>query len=122
MFNFLKNFLSLGFSKNGLSHWFWQRITAIIMTFLLIWTIVSFESSIIYFEENFSSWLKVPFNSILFIFLFIMIIHHSTLGILNIFEDYIDELNKKILLKKFIKLLSFFLIVVSCISILNIHF
>ena len=97
MLNFFKNFLSLGFSQDALNHWFWQRITAIIMIFLFIWIIISFKNLIINFEENFYLWIKVPFNSILFIFLFIIIMHHSTLGILNIFEDYIDELNKKIL-------------------------
>tara|TARA_B100000029_G_scaffold507083_1_gene591018 strand:- start:5520 stop:5888 length:369 start_codon:yes stop_codon:yes gene_type:complete len=122
MFKFLKNFLSFGFSQDGSNHWFWQRITAIVMMFLLVWIMTSLQNLTDNFEENIYLWIKKPVNSILFIFLFVITVHHATLGILNIFEDYIEQLNKKIFLIRFIKLLSFFLIVVSSVSILNIHF
>jgi len=132
MINFLKKISLFGFGKDGLSHWFWQRITAIAMMFLFAWGIISLRNLIgneekhsFYdqtFHHSFEQWLSYPVNTILFIFLFVITIHHSTLGILNIFEDYINELNKKVFLIKFIKLLSFFLIVVSSFSILKFSF
>ena len=115
MINFLKKISLFGFGKDGLSHWFWQRITAVFMIFLFAWIIFSLKDLSNNFIENFYIWIKVPLNFFLFISLFIIVVHHSTLGILNIFEDYIESKNRKNFLIFFIKLLSFVLICINVI-------
>tara|TARA_B100000427_G_scaffold149291_2_gene124221 strand:- start:329 stop:697 length:369 start_codon:yes stop_codon:yes gene_type:complete len=121
MINFLKKISLFGFGKDGLSHWFWQRITAVSMIFLFAWIIFSLKDLSNNFIENFYIWIKVPLNFFLFISLFIIVVHHSTLGILNIFEDYIESKNRKNFLIFFIKLLSFVLICINVISVCNIQ-
>ncbi len=121
MINFLKKISLFGFGKDGLSHWFWQRITAVFMIFLFAWIIFSLKDLSNNFIENFYIWIKVPLNFFLFISLFIIVMHHSTLGILNIFEDYIESKNRKNFLIFFIKLLSFVLICINVISVCNIQ-
>jgi len=121
MINFLKKISLFGFGKDGLSHWFWQRITAVFMIFLFAWIIFSLKDLSNNFIENFYIWIKVPLNFFLFISLFIIVVHHSTLGILNIFEDYIESKNRKNFLIFFIKLLSFVLICINVISVCNIQ-
>ena len=37
MINFLKKIKFFGFDKNPVSHWFWQRITAILMIVIFGW-------------------------------------------------------------------------------------
>ena len=103
MINFLKKFCSFGFSKDGSSHWIWQRISALLLIFLFSWLIFSFQKLLLDFTTNFYDWIKVPINLILFITLFIIVMHHSTLGILNIFEDYIQSKKKKEIFFHFIK-------------------
>ena len=98
MINFFKKFYSFGFNKNGLSHWIWQRSSAFLMIFLFFWIIFSFQELSINFITDFNTWIKIPINLILFITLFIVVIHHSTLGMLNIFEDYVQSQKRK---KKF---------------------
>ena len=95
MINFLKKFCSFGFSKDGSSHWIWQRISALLLIFLFSWLIFSLQKLLVDFTTNFYDWIKIPINLILFITLFIVVMHHSTLGILNIFEDYMQSKKKR---------------------------
>ena len=53
MINFLKKISLFGFGKDGLSHWFWQRITAVSMIFLFAWIIFSLKDLSNNFIENF---------------------------------------------------------------------
>ena len=121
MINFFKKFYSFGLNKNGLSHWIWQRISAFLMIFLFFWIIFSFQDLSINFFTDFNTWIKIPINLILFITLFIVVIHHSTLGMLNIFEDYVQLEKKKKLFSILLKTISFLIIFISIFSVCHIY-
>ena len=121
MINFLKKFYSFGLNKNGLSLWIWQRISAFLMIFLFFWIIFSFQDLSINFITDFNTWIKIPINLILFITLFIVVIHHSTLGMLNIFEDYVQLEKKKKLFSILLKTISFLIIFISIFSVCHIY-
>lgn len=116
-----KKIFSFGFDKDGLSHWIWQRITAISMIFLFSWIIFSFQKISINPFENFNNWIKSPINLVLFILLFFFVIHHSTLGMLNIFEDYIQSKKRRKFLSFSLKTISFFVLVISILSVWHIY-
>ena len=120
MINFLKKIKTFGFGKNPVSHWFWQRITAFLMIFLFVWLIFSFRNILNNFEENFYLWIKDPLNLILFITLIVLIMHHSLLGILNIFDDYIHSDKIKKIFSAFLKFVSLILIGISIFSVWHI--
>ncbi|PPR42457.1 MAG: hypothetical protein CFH24_00472, partial [Alphaproteobacteria bacterium MarineAlpha6_Bin2] len=44
MINFLKKIKTFGFGKNPVSHWFWQRITAVLMIVIFCWLIFVFQN------------------------------------------------------------------------------
>tara|TARA_Y100000590_G_scaffold415123_1_gene512611 strand:- start:2570 stop:2959 length:390 start_codon:yes stop_codon:yes gene_type:complete len=119
--NLFKKIFSFGFDKDGLSHWIWQRITAISMIFLFSWIIFSFQKISINPFENFNNWIKSPINLVLFILLFFFVIHHSTLGMLNIFEDYIQSKKRRKFLSFSLKTISFFVLVISILSVWHIY-
>ena len=121
MINFFKNFFSFGFNKDGLSHWIWQRITAFLMIFLFLWSIFSFQELSINFIIDFNSWIKIPINLALFVVLFILIMHHSTLGMLNIFEDYIQSKKIKKIFSILLKTTSFLIVLISIFSVWHIY-
>ena len=121
MINFFKNFFSFGFNKKGLSHWIWQRISAFLMIFLFFWIIFSFQDLSINFITDFNTWIKNPINLILFMTLLIVIIHHSTLGMLNIFEDYIQSQKRKKISSILLKITSFLIIFISIFSVWHIY-
>ena len=121
MINFFKNFFSFGFNKKGLSHWIWQRISAFLMMLLFIWIIFSFQELSINFITDFNTWIKIPINLILFIALFILIMHHSTLGMLNIFDDYVQSKKIKKFFSILLKTISFLIIFISIFSVWHIY-
>ena len=121
MINFLKKFCSFGFSKDGSSQWIWQRISALLLIFLFSWLIFSLQKLLVDFTTNFYDWIKIPINLILFITLFIVVMHHSTLGILNIFEDYIQSKKKKKIFSTLIKIINFSIILLSIFSVWHIY-
>ena len=116
-----KKIFSFGFDKDGLSHWIWQRITAISMIFLFSWIIFSFQKISINPFENFNNWIKSPINLVLFILLFFFVVHNSTLGMLNIFEDYIQSKKRRKFLSFSLKTISFFVLVISILSVWHIY-
>ncbi|SVC58534.1 uncharacterized protein METZ01_LOCUS311388 [marine metagenome] len=119
--NFLKKFYSFGFNKDGLSHWIWQRISAFLIIFLFFWLFFSFEELSINLITDFNTWIKIPINLILFITLFVVVIHHSTLGMLNIFEDYVQSQKRKNFFSILLKTISFFIIFISIFSVWHIY-
>ena len=121
MINFLKRFYSFGFNKDGLSHWIWQRISAFLMIFLFFWIIFSFQELSINFITDFNIWIKIPINLILFITLFIVVIHHSTLGMLNVFEDYVQSKQRKKFFSILLKTISFLIMFISIFSVWHIY-
>ena len=121
MVNFFKNFFSFVFNKDGLSHWIWQRISAFFMIFLFFWIIFSFQKLSINFITDFNTWIKIPINLILIITLFILIMHHATLGVLNIFEDYVQSEKMKKFFSILLKIISFLIIFISIFSVWHIY-
>ena len=121
MINFLKKFYSFGLNKDALSHWIWQRISVFLMIFLFFWIFFSFQKLSINLITDFNTWIKIPINLILFITLFIIVIHHSTLGMLNIFEDYVQSQKRKKFFSILLKTISFLIIFISIFSVWHIY-
>ena len=117
MINFLKKIKLFRFGKNPVSHWLWQRITAFLMILMFAWFVFVFRNFLNNFQENFYVWIKNPLNLILFITLIILVMHHSLLGILNIFEDYFHSKKIKRISSIFLKFTSLILISISIISV-----
>ena len=55
------------------------------------------------------------------IIFFLVVVHHSTLGMLNIFEDYVQSKKRKKIISTLLKMISFLLIFISVISAWNIY-
>lgn len=80
----------LGSSKNGLGHWWMQRLTAIGLVPLVLWFVVSILSLSGQSHDQVVSWLhSLPHSVLLSIFL-IVSLYHANLGLQAIFEDYIQ--------------------------------
>mgnify|MGYP001974214816 FL=1 len=120
MINFLKKIKTFGFGNDPSSHWLWQRITAVLMILIFVWLLFVFQNLLNNFQENFYIWIKNPLNLILFIILIILVMHHSLLGILNIFEDYIHSIKIKRISSIFVKFISLILISISVFSVWHI--
>jgi succinate dehydrogenase / fumarate reductase membrane anchor subunit len=106
---------------NGIPHWKFQRISAIINMPLIVWFVYSLATFSDYSYFSVTEWVKSPINCILIISMFASIFYHSSLGIQVVIEDYISEIKSRAFLLNFSKLIIFFLFIVSFGSVINIY-
>ncbi len=102
----LKIAKGLGSARNGVDHWWWQRITAIALIPLAIWfamklVCVGCVSNPSTFASKFYGY---PVSLIIFTAMLLIMIFHSTMGVKVIIEDYVSCNCAKITLIIFIKL------------------
>jgi len=83
--------LGLGSAKNGVEHWWLQRVTAIALVPLTVW----FTASLIAHADGdypmFIAWLRTPIATILMALLLITLFYHAALGLQVVIEDYVHS-------------------------------
>lgn len=88
----------LGSAKTGVSHWWMQRVTAVLLVplsfFLLNFIDLSLNSS---YQETIH-WLASPLNSVSITVWTLAVFYHAALGLQIIIEDYVAGEGKKIIL------------------------
>ena len=81
---------NLGAAGSGSHHWWHQRLTAIIISLMILW-VISFFGDIS--KSNITtaiSYLRKPFNIIMLLILFFTVMYHAVLGMQVVIEDYIS--------------------------------
>ena len=82
----------LGSAKEGLHHWWAQRLTALALIPLTVW----FVAGLIHLAtggepyEAFMGWIANPCNATLLILFLGVSFHHAQLGIQVVLEDYVS--------------------------------
>ena len=99
----------LGSAKEGVHHWWSQRLTAIALAPLSLWFIYSL---VIVTGSNYHAivaWLLDPLNAVLMLLFICSLYYHAALGLQVVIEDYIEPEWQKIgclILVKFLVLLA----------------
>jgi succinate dehydrogenase / fumarate reductase membrane anchor subunit len=86
----------LGSAKEGVSHWWTQRVTAIALVPLTLWFVVSLLGVAGADYETVVSWIAKPVNAVLLIALLISMFYHAILGLQVIIEDYVHHEGTKV--------------------------
>lgn len=79
----------LGSAREGVRHWWWQRLTAIALVPLSLWFVASLAGVAGADYATAAAWLKVPRNSILLLALLLATFYHAQLGLQVVIEDYV---------------------------------
>ena len=83
--------LGLGSAKNGVEHWWLQRVTAIALVPLTVW----FAASLIaHAGNNYATvvvWLRTPTATIPMTLLLTALFYHTALGLQVVIEDYLHS-------------------------------
>lgn len=78
----------LGSAREGIEHWWMQRMTAVALVPLTLW----FAASLIARARNdygaFIQWLRTPLTTVLMVLLLIALFYHTALGLQVVVEDY----------------------------------
>lgn len=107
----LARVLGHGSAKEGVEHWWWQRLTAVALILLGIWFVVSaiYLAGAGYYEARL--WINRSLNMTLLIAFVAMLLHHAQLGLQVVIEDYIHHEGWKLTLLLAVKFLAVFLFV-----------
>jgi succinate dehydrogenase / fumarate reductase membrane anchor subunit len=79
----------LGSAKEGVAHWWAQRVTAIALVPLTIWFIISLLSLLGSPRAAVTHWASHPINTALLLALVVATFQHTQLGLQAVIEDYV---------------------------------
>ncbi|MDA0228906.1 MAG: succinate dehydrogenase, hydrophobic membrane anchor protein [Proteobacteria bacterium] len=83
----------LGSAKEGVEHWWWQRLTAILLVPLSLWFVASIWWLVVggATYEAFQDWLSGPVAAILMLIFVGALFYHLKLGLQTVIEDYVHK-------------------------------
>ena len=88
--------LGLGAAKEGVSHWWSQRVTSVALLLLGLWFVASLLRMPGFGYEVVITWIALPVNSVLLLLLIGSLVYHSHLGVQVVVEDYVHHHGLKI--------------------------
>lgn len=116
----LSRVLGLGSAKEGVSHWWWQRITSIALVPLGVWFIYSVVRLLSGDHSTSIQWLRSPVQASLLISFSVTVFWHAFLGLQVVIEDYVHAEWLKVTSLMVLKMLLALLLVVTVLMIFQI--
>ena len=114
--------LGLGSAKEGVAHWWAQRVTAVALVLLLLWFVVSLIALTGADRKAVIAWLHAPFPAIVTMLLLVAGFYHMSLGVQVVIEDYVHDEWIKISALVLNKLVAFALAAAGIFAVLRIAF
>ena len=112
----------LGSAKEGVGHWWSQRLTAIALIPLLLWFVASVVPLVGAELRIVREWISGPVNSVLLLSLIVAVFHHAQLGLQVVIEDYVHTGWLKLASVIAVKFAAFGLGATSLFAVLKIAF
>ncbi len=114
--------LGLGSARDGTSHWWSQRMTAVAMTPLTLWFAYSLVSAGSLSYAAVVGWIHTPWHAVLLSLLIATLVYHSMLGIQVVVEDYVHVKWLKVLSIMFLNFAHIVVGVIGVFAVLRIAF
>lgn len=83
--------IGLGTAKDGVHHWWMQRVSAIALVPLTVWFIAAVIAQAGADYTAFVAWMRNPITDLLMVLLLIALFYHVALGLQVIVEDYVHS-------------------------------
>jgi len=111
--------IGLGSAKEGVEHWWAQRVTAIALVPLSIWFVISVIGFVGADLETVQDWVSRPLPAILLVLLLIASFYHMSLGLQVVIEDYVHTELVKLGLVIIVRLFCFAVAVAGIFAVLS---
>ena len=108
----------LGSAKEGVQHWWMQRLTAIALVPLSLWFVAGLVFLTDVDHATAIQWLGSPVTLGLMSLFLIALIYHAVLGLQVVIEDYIHAKAAKLILLLFVQFAGIALAVTGIVSML----
>jgi len=112
----------LGSAKEGVTHFWHQRLTAVALVPLTVWFVISVISLAGADLATYHTWIAHPGNTTLMIVLIGMVFYHGALGVQVVIEDYVHSEATKLVSLIVMKFLALLLAVFSAVAVLRVAF
>lgn len=112
----------LGSAKEGVVHFWHQRLTAIALVPLTIWFVISVIALAGADLAAYHHWIARPGNTTLMIILIAMVFYHGVLGMQVVIEDYVHSESTRMVSLILIKFAALLLAVFSAVAVLRVAF
>jgi succinate dehydrogenase / fumarate reductase membrane anchor subunit len=83
--------IGLGSAKEGVAHWWAQRVTAIALVPLTLWFVISVVTLAGAERAVLVDWVRHPVPAALLVLLLIATFYHGALGLQVVIEDYFEN-------------------------------
>ena len=83
--------MGLGSAKEGVEHWWMERVSAVALVPLTLWFVASIIAHTGSDYVTFFVWLRMPIVGILMVLLLIALFYHTALGLQVVIEDYVHS-------------------------------
>ncbi len=110
----------LGSAKEGVAHWWAQRVTALALVPLTLWFVVAVISLAGADHARTTAWIASPVPAMLLILLIAATFYHAVLGLQVVIEDYVHPEWLRIVLILFVKAAAIVLAAAAIFAVLKI--
>jgi succinate dehydrogenase / fumarate reductase, membrane anchor subunit len=114
--------LGLGSAKQGVHHWWMQRLTSVALIVLSIWFIAALFSLGRLDYTTLHEWIHAPLNAGLLLLLTVALMYHSQLGLQVVIEDYVAHKGTRVVSIVVNQFAHFALGVLAVLAVLRIAF
>jgi succinate dehydrogenase / fumarate reductase, membrane anchor subunit len=111
--------IGLGSAKEGIEHWWLQRITAVALVPLSLWFVIAIIRLVGADSDGVREWVGNPLPAIMLVLLLIATFYHAALGLQVVIEDYIHAELTKLGLVVIVRLGCFALAVAGMFAVLS---
>src|SRR5215472_9720929 len=112
--------VGLGSAKEGVEHWWLQRLTAVALVPLGLWFVIAIIRLVGADLDTVRNWVGSPLPAILLVLLLIATFHHAALGLQVVIEDYVHAELTKLGLLIVIRLACFAFAVTGILAVVGI--
>src|SRR5207245_7281390 len=112
--------IGLGSAKEGVEHWWLQRVTAVALVPLTLWFVIAIVRLSGADIDTVRDWVGRPLPAILLVLLLIATFWHASLGLQVVIEDYVHSDLAKLGLLIVVRLACFALAVAGIFAVLGI--
>ncbi len=111
--------VGLGSAKEGVEHWWLQRITAVALVPLSLWFVIAIIRLVGADVDSVRDWVGNPLPAIVLVLLLIATFYHASLGLQVVIEDYVHAELVKVGLVIIVRLACFAIAVAGIFAVLS---
>jgi succinate dehydrogenase membrane anchor subunit len=109
----------LGSAKEGVAHWWRQRVSALALIPLALWFVSQILAHVGAGIDAAQSWIGRPLPAVLLVLTLIATFYHAALGLEVVIEDYVETAFLKFGLVVFVRLVAIALAVAGIFAVLR---